>query len=136
MKLSARTRYAARLLIDLAMQKTDRPIKTALLSKHTGISVQFIDQIFRPLKKASLIKSIRGAAGGHILSKDPADITLGQIVRIMEGDTNIAQCLESRSKCDRSIECKTRRAWQRASRAMEAELDSITLAELLNDPAD
>lgn len=136
MKLSARSRYAARLLLDLAMQETEDPVRTALLSENTGITVQFIEQIIRPLKKAGLIKSVRGAAGGHILDKDPANITLGEIVRIMEGAISIANCLECETKCERSDACRTRSVWERASRAMEKELDSITLAELMDSPND
>jgi len=136
MKLSARSRYAARLLLDLAMHEADKPIRTAILSQDTGITVQFIEQIIRPLKKADLIKSVRGAAGGHMLNKLAADITLGEIVRIMEGDINIADCLDCETKCDRSTNCKTRNVWERASRAMEAELDSVTLADLMKTPED
>lgn len=134
MKLSARSRYAARLLLDLAMHEPDKPVRTALLSENTGITVQFIEQIIRPLKKADLIRSVRGAAGGHMLNNPPAEITLGEIVRIMEGDINIADCLDCETKCDRSTDCKTRNVWERASRAMEAELDSVTLADLMDTP--
>lgn len=136
MKLSARCRYAARLLLELAMHEGDTPFRTTLLSENTGITVQFIEQIIRPLKKAGLIKSVRGAAGGHILDKDPAKITLGEIVRVMEGDINIANCLDCETKCERSTDCRTRSVWERASRAMEQELDSITLAELMHSPDD
>ena len=136
MKLSARSRYAARLLLDLAMHEADTPVRTSLLSENTGITVQFIEQIIRPLKKAGLIKSVRGAAGGHILKKDPAKITLGEIVRTMEGAINIANCLDCDFDCERSDDCRTRSVWERASRAMEQELDSITLAELMDSPDD
>ncbi|MDC0335496.1 Rrf2 family transcriptional regulator [Pseudodesulfovibrio sp.] len=136
MKLSARSRYAARLLLDLTMHEADKPIRTALLSENTGITVQFIEQIIRPLKKAGLIKSVRGAAGGHMLNKAPANITLGEIVRIMEGSINLANCLDCDSNCERSDDCRTRSVWERASRAMEQELDSITLAELMDSPSD
>jgi Rrf2 family protein len=133
MKLSARSRYATRLLLDLATHEADKPVRTALLSENTGITVQFIEQIIRPLKKANLIRSVRGAAGGHMLNKSPANISVGEIVRIMEGDINIANCLDCETKCDRSVDCKTRNVWERASRAMEAELNSITLADLINE---
>ncbi len=136
MKLSARSRYATRLLLDLALHKTDKPVRTALLSENTGITIQFIEQIIRPLKKADLIKSARGAAGGHMLNKPPAKITVGEIVRAMEGDINITDCLDCETKCDRSTDCKTRDVWKRASRAMETELDSITLADLMSAPDD
>lgn len=134
MKLSARSRYAARLLLDLAMREAETPVRTSLLSEGTGITVQFIEQIIRPLKKEGLVKSVRGATGGHILNRDPAEITLGQIVRTMEGGINIVACLDCETECDRSAECKTRNVWERASRAMEQELDSITLADLLDSP--
>jgi len=139
MKLSARSRYAARLLLELAMHKTDTPVSTPLLSENTGITVQFIEQIIRPLKKAGMVTSVRGAAGGHMLTKSPTQITLGQIVRATEGAINIATCLDCDDECDRSTDCLTRSAWERASRAMEQELDSITLAELMtpdNPPKD
>lgn len=135
MKLSARSRYAARLLLSLASHESNTPIRTAILSEDTGITIQFIEQIIRPLKKAGFIKSVRGVAGGHILDKSPSEITLGQIVRTMEGTISISNCLDCDSQCDRSVDCKTKKVWERASRAMEVELDSITLADLL-DPQD
>jgi Rrf2 family protein len=137
MKLSARSRYAARLLLDLAAHEGDTPVCTADLAKNTGISAPFIEQIIRPLKQAGMIASVRGASGGHLLAKSPAEITLGQIVRTMEGSANIASCLDCDTVCQRSDDCLTRTAWERASRAMERELDAITLAELLSgDSAD
>lgn len=134
MKLSARSRYATRLLLDLALQQTDKPRRTTLLSEATGITVQFIEQILRPLKKADLITSVRGATGGHILNQDPASITVGEIVRIMEGGINLTDCVIDDSLCERSPICKTRNVWVRASKALEEELNSITLADLMKAP--
>lgn len=134
MKLSARSRYATRLLLDLALRQTDTPRRTTLLSESTGITVQFIEQILRPLKKAGLITSVRGATGGHILDKDPAEITVGEIVRIMEGGINLTDCVNDESICERSPICKTRQVWVRASKVLEDELDSITLLDLMNNP--
>lgn len=134
MKLSARARYATRLLLDLALRDTDAPQKTTLLSESTGITVQFIEQILRPLKKAGLIVSVRGATGGHILDKDPAEITVGEVIRIMEGGIQLTDCVVDASVCDRSPDCRTRQVWQHASKVLEAELDAITLADLMQDP--
>lgn len=134
MKLSARSRYATRLLLDLALRQSDTPHRTTLLSESTGITVQFIEQILRPLKKAGLITSVRGAAGGHILDKDPASITVGDVIRIMEGGINLTDCVTDEGLCNRSPICLTRKVWQRASRVLEKELDSITLADLMNNP--
>jgi len=135
MKLSARTRYATRLLLDLAPWRGEgAPRRTTLLSESTGITVQFIEQILRPLKQAGLITSVRGAAGGHILARDPAQITMGEIVRIMEGGVRLTDCVPDETLCDRAPACKTRRVWVRASKVLEEELDAITLADLLRDP--
>jgi len=134
MKLSARSRYATRLLLDLALRQTDTPRRTTLLSESTGITVQFIEQILRPLKKAGLITSVRGATGGHILDKAPSDITVGEIVRIMEGGINLTDCVNDDSICERSSFCKTRQVWVRASKVLEEELDSITLEDLMQHP--
>ena len=131
MKLSARSRYAARLLLALAMHEGDGLVRTSDLADRTGITAQFIEQIIRPLKQAGMIASIRGVSGGHLLDRPPAAITLGEIVRTMEGSANIASCLDCETACDHSADCLTRNAWERASRAMERELDSITLADLM-----
>ncbi len=133
MKLSARSRYAARLLLALAMHQEDTPMSSAVLSEETGVTVQFIEQIIRPLKKAGLVKSVRGAAGGHLLDKSPDKITLGDIVRTMEGPIQIANCLGCEAECERESGCLTRTVWDRASKAMEQELDAMTLADLLKD---
>ena len=84
MKLSAKTRYAARILLDLARHEKAEPVPATRLSQHTGVSVQFIEQILKPLKLAGLTQSTRGASGGHSLAKKPADITLADVVHLME----------------------------------------------------
>ncbi|WP_084604867.1 RrF2 family transcriptional regulator [Desulfonatronum thioautotrophicum] len=134
MKLSARSRYATRILLDLAEHTEDRPLCASAISEKTDISVPFIEQILRPLKKAGYIKSVRGAYGGHIFLKDPACITLGDIVRTMEGDIKISQCSSNPNICERSGDCRTRIAWERISQTMERELDAITLADLMFNP--
>lgn len=134
MKLTAKSRYAARILLDLAMQAPDIPTSTAEISKSTDVSPQFIEQIMRPLKKAGLIKSIRGVSGGHLLNRPPAEISLGDIIRAVSGPINIASCLENDDECNRIDSCLTRSAWKRASQAIEKELDSITLQELTTSP--
>ena len=134
MKLSARSRYATRLLLDLARHRDDTPLRAGLLSESTGITVQFIEQIIRPLKAAGLIASKRGAAGGHSLARDPRTVTIGEVVRIMEGEISLADCVGDESTCERSPTCPTRQVWQRASAVLERELDAVTLADLMANP--
>lgn len=135
MKLSARTRYATRLLLDLAQHgDTDTPVTTTTLSEVSGISVQFIEQILKPLKKAGLVSSVRGAAGGHMLTNAPESTSIGDVIRIMEGGIELTHCCQDEiaKECPRTERCLTRVVWLRASRALERELDAITLKDLID----
>lgn len=134
MKLSARSRYAARLLLDLAQSPDETPVRAATLSGNTSISVQFIEQILRPLRQAGIIRSVRGAQGGHVMLKDPAEVTLGDVVRVMEGRISITQCCDDPETCGRADDCPTRQAWKHVSEVLERELDAITLADMMREP--
>ncbi len=130
MKLSAKSRYASRILLDLALHDEGIPHRVNDIAERTGITVPFIEQIIKPLKHAGMVASKRGAAGGHQLSRPAEQINLGDIVRIMEGSVELSACLSSPELCDRTAVCLTRAAWQRATDAMLRELDTINLAEL------
>ena len=109
-------------------------MSAAILSQHTGVSVQFVEQILKPLKQSGLTKSIRGAAGGHKLARPAEEITLGEVVRLMEGGIHLTVCCgEKANNCPREDGCRTRRAWIKVSRSLEQELDAITLASLAHD---
>ncbi len=130
MKVSAKARYAVRLLLDLAMHMDKGPVRTADLSEHTGISVRFIEQILQPLKKAGLVQSTRGAAGGYVLSADPREISMARIIRIIEGNLCLTHCCEDPKSCHRSPTCRSHRAWVRVTQVLEAELEGISIADL------
>ena len=133
MKLSARSRYASRILLELARHNSSAPMSAAILSQHTGVSVQFVEQILKPLKQSGLTQSIRGAAGGHKLARPAEDITLGEVVRLMEGGIMLTVCCgEKANNCPRRDGCLTRKAWVQVSRSLERELDSITLSALVH----
>ncbi len=132
MKLSARSRYASRILLELARHKGSAPMSAATLSHHTGVSVQFVEQILKPLKQKGLTKSVRGAAGGHRLARPAEEITLGEIVNLMEGGIYLTVCCgEKANDCPRVDKCLTRNAWLQVSQTLQRELDSISLAALL-----
>ena len=133
MKLSARSRYASRILLELARHKGSSPMSAATLSQHTGVSVQFVEQILKPLKQCGLTRSVRGAAGGHRLARPAEDITLGEVVRLMEGGIMLTVCCgEQANDCPRKEGCLTRSAWVKVSQNLEQELDAISLATLLH----
>lgn len=138
MKLSARTRYATRLLVELANHTAGSPVSAATLSQQTGVTVPFIEQIIRPLKQEGLITSVRGAHGGHKINTDPKNITLNNVVEIMEGHIELAPCLQGTSACPRTSTCTVKNAWDTVTCALKDKLESISIADLLDtaqDPA-
>lgn len=136
MKLSARARYAARILLELAQRKASGPITATVLSRQTGVSTQFIEQILRPLRQAGITASVRGALGGHVLLRSPEDISIGDIVRVMEGGIQLTVCGASDpTSCNRYDNCLTRGTWARLSTAFEKEMNAVTLLDLLQGNA-
>jgi Rrf2 family transcriptional regulator, iron-sulfur cluster assembly transcription factor len=132
MKLSTKSRYGTRLMLDMAQHYHDGPIHLAQVAKRQGISVKYLEQIIIPLKKAHYIRSVRGPKGGHILAKPPTEITIGEIVSLLEDSASLAACSDNPTVCERSSSCATRFIWQEAAQAMFDKLQSFTLADLLN----
>jgi Rrf2 family iron-sulfur cluster assembly transcriptional regulator len=132
MRLSTKSRYGTRLMLDMAQHYQDGPIHLANVAKRQGISVKYLEQIIIPLKKAHYIQSVRGPKGGYILAKRPEEITVGEIVALLEDGASLAECSDNDKTCERSPICLTRRIWKEAARAMFDKLHSMTLADVLN----
>ncbi len=131
MKLTTKTRYGTRLLIDLAQHQDKGAVQMSEISMRQNISVKYLEQLVRPLKQADLVTSTRGPKGGHMLAKKPEEITLGEITRLFEGQTGLVDCINNPGKCSMFDDCVVRHAWKRANKALYDELDSITIANLL-----
>jgi len=131
MKLSTRSRYGTRILVDLARHNDQGPVQIGDISKRQDISVKYLEQLIRPLKQADLVSSVRGPKGGHLLAKKPDDITLGQIVRLFEGQSDLVECVSRPEKCAMSDDCQVRLAWQDATRVLYEKLDATTIADLI-----
>ena len=132
MKLSTRSRYGTRMMLDLAQHYDQGPVQIGDISKRENISVKYLEQLIIPLKKANFIKSVRGPKGGHMLAKTPEEITVGDIVRILEGGINLSDCLENPEVCDKTTSCLTRGVWEEATKAMYDKLNSATLSKMIN----
>jgi len=133
MKLSTRSRYGTRMMLDLAQHYDEGPVQIGNVSKRENISVKYLEQLIIPLKKANFIKSVRGPKGGHMLAKPPEAITVGEIVRVLEGGINLSSCIENPEVCDRTKECLTRGLWEEATKAMYEKLNSATLSKMINE---
>jgi len=131
MKLSTRSRYGTRLLIDMAQHYNQGPIQLGEIAKRQDISVKYLEQIIIPLKKANYVTSVRGPKGGHFLARPPEKITLGEIVALLEEGPILMECSEHSEVCDRADTCPTRLVWKEVAQAMFDKLDSITLADLI-----
>lgn len=133
MKLSTRSRYGTRMMLDLAQHYDEGPVQIRNVSKRENISVKYLEQLIIPLKKANFIKSVRGPKGGHMLAKPPEAITVGEIVRVLEGGINLSSCIENPEVCDRTSDCLTRGLWEEATKAMYEKLNSATLSKMINE---
>ena len=120
-------------MLDLAKHYDEGPVQIGDVSKRENISVKYLEQLIIPLKKANFIKSVRGPKGGHMLAKPPEEITVGEIVRILEGGINLSSCIENPEVCDRTSHCLTRGVWEEATKAMYDKLNSATLSKMINN---
>ena len=133
MKLSTKTRYGTRLLVDLARHCHKGPVQIGEVAKRQNISVKYLEQIIRPLKEAELVFSVRGPKGGHVLARSADEISLGEIVRLLESQVDLVECVSNPENCEMSDDCRVRFAWQEATQAIYDTLDSITLHDLLKE---
>jgi len=131
MKLSTRSRYGTRLLLDMAQHYNQGPTQLGDIARRQEISVKYLEQIIIPLKKAHFIETVRGPKGGHILARPPAEITLAEIVALLEKSVSLVECTEHAEICRRADTCPTRLIWKELAQAMFGLLKSITLADLV-----
>jgi len=132
MKLSTRTRYGTRLILDMAQHYGQGAIQLGEIANRQNISLKYLEQIIRPLKKARYVKSFRGAKGGHMLTKPPEEISVGEVVAVLEGGKTLVRCDNDPQNCERVGSCLTRYLWREAADAMFQRLSSITFADLIN----
>ena len=134
MKLSTRSRYGTRILLELARQSNQNPVQVGIISQQQEIPVKYLEQVIRTLKKAGYITSVRGAKGGYNLARKPESISLGAIVRLFEEQHELVKCISLPDVCEMADDCRVRLAWKEATEALYDRLDAITIADLLCEP--
>ena len=135
MRLSSRSRYGTRLMLDLAEHYGGDFIQLKEISNRQGISLKYLEQIMIPLKKAQYVKGLRGAKGGYKLSKPPGEITVGEIVALLESGLPVTECSVNPEVCERSEYCPTRVLWKETADAMFEKLNAVTLADMVKREA-
>jgi Rrf2 family protein len=132
MKLSTKGRYGIKAMVDLAIHFGDEPVSIKSIAERQNISEYYLEQLFSPLRKANIIKSIRGAQGGYVLSREPKDITMAEIMEVLEGPVEISDCLEEKT-CSNIECCATRGFWARIKESIDSVLESTTLQDMVDD---
>ena len=136
MKLSTRTRYGIRAVLDLAESYGQGPLQLKVIAKHQNISVKYLEQIIATLKSGNFIRSIRGPRGGYILAKAPNQIKLSEVFDCLEGPVTIVECVEDEDYCARAIDCVAKQLWTQVHKAVRNVLDSVTLKDLVDRAKD
>ena len=133
MKISTRGRYALRFMIDLAQHDSSGYIALKDISERQGISIKYLEQITSLLSKFGLLQSVRGPQGGYRLAKRPENYSIGEILRITEGDLAPVVCLAGEvNVCPRSEGCVTLNLWEGLKKVVNEYLDGKTLEDLIN----
>lgn len=134
MKLSTKGRYGLKAMIDLADYSEEAPQSIMCIAKRQSLSDSYLEQLMAKLKRAGLVESIRGAAGGYVLARQSSEISVGDILRALEGDLKPVDCMGIRGeKCKTGDYCPTRMVWQRIDESIQSTIDSIYLNELVED---
>lgn len=132
MKLSTRGRYGTRLMLQLAASYgREEPLPLTEIARREEISIKYLEQLIIPLKGAGLIKSRRGARGGYLLAKAPEEITIGQILQILEGNISPVPCVKNPSFCIKYESCNTRKLWESMDKAIVQSVCDMTLKDAL-----
>jgi len=130
MKLSTKGRYAVSAMYDLASHGKGKPITAAEISGRQGIPLPYLEQILAKLRKANLVKTVRGPSGGYVLVKKSAQVSIGDIIRASDGPVALADCVTVESCCPKSGCCSTKGLWQTLSKKVSRVFDSTTLKDL------
>lgn len=135
MKLSTRGEYGVRAMYDLAMHYSQGPVSLKAVAERQGISEHYLEQLMGTLRKAGLVQSVRGALGGYELGRPPSEISVGDVIRVLEGPIAPVECVEEGSSglCRHNERCAAQRVWRRLTDSMTAVLDSFTLENLCTD---
>ena len=132
MQLTTKGRYVIRAMIDMAIHSVNGPVLVKDISERQGISARYLEQLLLAPKIAGLIRSTRGAHGGFTFTRDPSEITLLDIVQIMEGSISPAECADDPTICPLVDTCVTHDIWVKVKRATDAILESTTLQDLVD----
>ncbi|MGB4659100.1 MAG: Rrf2 family transcriptional regulator [Mobilitalea sp.] len=136
MKLSTKGRYGLRAVLDLAVHADEETVALSQIAERQGISVNYLEQLVAKLKKAGIVNGVRGAQGGYMLALPAEQISVGAILRALEGDLNPVDCSAMNvgdTSCSSSDLCVTKYVWKRINDSVNEAVDGIMLSELVDE---
>ncbi len=135
MKLSTKGRYGLRAMIDLARYSENEPVSISSIAARQDISERYLEQLVGLLKKAGLVRSIRGATGGYVLARNSGEISVGDVLRALEGSLEPVKCAAfySEEGCMASDGCVTKYVWQKINESINETVDHMMLDELVRE---
>lgn len=134
MTISSKGRYALRVLIDLAENDNGSYIPMKVVAERQGISLKYLEHILPVLKQNGIVEGIQGKGGGYRLIRKPEEYTIGEILRLVEGDLAPVSCLECGAEpCERADQCRTISMWKNLQNMIDGYFDGITLKDLMHD---
>ena len=132
MKLSTRGRYGIHAMYDLAVRYEGGPQSIKAIAERQDIPEAYLEQLIAVLKKEKLVNSTRGAQGGYVLSRPPSQITVGDVLRALEGGLHLVDCVQE-DACGMSCACPSRIVWMKIQAGLDDIVDGITLADMIAD---
>jgi len=131
LKLSTRGQYGVRAMFEIAKGYPESPVTIKEIAERQDVSVAYLEQILNKLRRAGLIRSVKGPGGGYLLTKDPGGVNIASILKELEGPVAITSCLDPEEGCARVEGCVTHLLWRSLGAKIEAFLETITLRDLL-----
>ncbi|MDI9476627.1 MAG: RrF2 family transcriptional regulator [Natronincolaceae bacterium] len=135
MKLSTKGRYGLKAMFDLAVHDGEGPIPLKNIAERQRVSDHYLEQLIAELRKSGLVKSVRGAQGGYMLAHKPSEITVGDIIRVLEGPLGPSDCVLENGpiQCNNADHCIAKTVWEKIQTSISDVIDFITLQDMLDD---
>ena len=137
MQISTKGKYSVRAVLDIAQNSAGAPITLKAISEREGISLMFLEQLFQQLRKGDIVRSVRGPFGGYVLARDASEITVGEVIRLVEPPLYTSSCFdkhESAHDCRIADSCLSGAIWRQLDEHINSFMDSVSFADLVNQP--
>lgn len=133
MRLSTKGRYGLRAVVDLAVNGQAEAVSISSIAMRQNLSESYLEQLIAKLRKAGIVNSVRGAGGGYVLARRPEEITVGDILRALEGKLCVVECPDNQNDCDKYDTCVTKYVWKRINDSINNVVDTMTLMEVIQN---